>query len=391
LAQLSLSQMSGQMVCGKNFGNFSLKTFGDKGDFQLELFLSFIKGSFNRVPDNIIEYMRDKKIKNILSQFPDALEVNQDFINSIRKGNFIDIIPNYQKIIKHQINLSNVNDDITNAMVGYQVGRYFATEFPISIVLHLSEKNRQHIDSISSIPVALADGGSFPLSEVVSINEVEDIVSIPRLFGKRYSSLSIYLKNTEYEKFIEKANQKIAEEKILPPNYTIEWQGRFKNFNNGKRQILLVIPIIILAIFFILYKLFNNLKIVLIIFSSIPFALSGAIILLFIFSIKITISVYVGFIALIGISLLNSIILLDHLRNNCDIKQVCLQRLRPILMTAIVASLGFFPMAFAYGIGGEVQQPIAITVIGGIISSTISTLILTPILFAKFINKNKLL
>ena len=331
-----------------------------------------------------------KKIKNILSQFPDALEVNQDFINSIRKGNFIDIIPDYQKIVKHQINLSNVNDDITNAMVGYQVGRYFATEFPISIVLHLSEKNRQHIDSISSIPVALADGGSFPLSEVVSINEVEDIVSIPRLFGKRYSSLSIYLKNTEYEKFIDKANQKIAEEKILPSNYTIEWQGRFKNFNNGKRQILMVIPIIILAIFFILFKLFNNLKIVLIIFSSIPFALSGAIILLFIFSIKITISVYVGFIALIGISLLNSIILLDHLRNNCDIKQVCLQRLRPILMTAIVASLGFLPMAFAFGIGGEVQQPIAITVIGGIISSTISTLILTPILFAKFINKNKL-
>jgi hypothetical protein len=82
--------------------------------------------------------------------------------------------------------------------------RYFATEFPISIILHLSEKNRQHIDSISSIPVALADGGSFPLSEVVSINEVEDIVSIPRLFGKRYSSLSIYLKNTEYEKFIDK-------------------------------------------------------------------------------------------------------------------------------------------------------------------------------------------
>jgi cobalt-zinc-cadmium resistance protein CzcA len=326
-----------------------------------------------------------KNIKKILHQFPEVHEVNQDFINSIRKGNFIDIIPNYSKIIQHQINLSDVNNDISNAMVGYQVGRYFATEYPISIILHLSEKNRHQIDSISSIPVALADGGSFPLNEVVSINEVEDIVSIPRLFGRRYSSLSIYLKNTEYEKFINKANQKISEEKILPQDYKIEWQGRFKNFNNGKRQILLVIPVIILAIFFILFKLFNNFKIVLLIFSSIPFALSGAIILLFIFSIKITISVYVGFIALIGISLLNSIILLDHLQKNWDIKKVCLQRLRPILMTAIVASLGFLPMAFAFGIGGEVQQPIAITVIGGIISSTISTLILTPILFNKFI------
>ncbi len=186
----------------------------------------------------------------------------------------------------------------------------------------------------------------------------------------------------------------IIKQNFLPEVYYLEWGGRFKNFNNSKKQILTLVPIIILVIFLILYKLFKNVKTTLIIFSSIPFALGGSIVLLFIFSIKITISVYVGFIALIGISLLNSIILLDHLRKNCDIKQVCMQRLRPILMTAIaqkmifnkhakVASLGFLPMAFAFGIGAEVQQPIAITVIGGIISSTIATLILTPILYKK--------
>ncbi len=352
---------------------------GSRADLSLRIFGDNLQ--------NLIEVTQN--IKTILSKDQQVIEVNQDFINSIRKGNFIDIIPDYQKIIKHQIGLNDLNVDISNAMVGFEVGRYFATEFPISIILHLSEKNRHQIDTIATIPIALRDGGSFPLSEVVEINEVKDIVSIPRLFGKRYSSLSIYLNNTDYEKFIAKAKQKIASEKILPEGYYIEWGGRFKNFNNAKKQILTIVPLIILVIFFMLYKLFKCYKTVLIIFSSIPFALSGAIFLLFIFSIKITISVYVGFIALIGISLLNSIILLDHLRSNCDIKQVCNQRLRPILMTAIVASLGFLPMAFAYGIGAEVQQPIAITVIGGIISSTISTLILTPILYQLKLKKTK--
>jgi len=347
---------------------------GSRADLSLRIFGDNL--------EKLIEVTQN--IKTLLNQDPQVNEVNQDFINSIRKGNFIDIIPDYQKIIKHQIRLSDVNDDISNAMVGFEVGRYFATEFPISIVLHLSEKNRQKIDSIATIPVALRDGGSFPLSEVVNIKEVSDIVSIPRLFGKRYSSLSIYLKNTDFEKFISKSQNEIIKQKILPKGYYLEWGGRFKNFNNAKKQILTIVPFIILIIFFMLYKLFKSFKTALIIFSSIPFALSGSVVLLFIFSIKITISVYVGFIALIGISLLNSIILLDHLRKNCDIKEVCMQRLRPILMTAIVASLGFLPMAFAFGIGAEVQQPIAITVIGGIISSTIATLILTPILFKKF-------
>jgi cobalt-zinc-cadmium resistance protein CzcA len=131
--------------------------------------------------------------------------------------------------------------------------------------------------------------------------------------------------------------------------------------------------------------MFGNWKKILIIFSSIPFALSGAILLLTVCKIPITISVYIGFIALIGISLLNSIILIHTFKNNRNLYLTCTLRLRPILMTAIVASLGFLPMAFGHGIGAEVQQPIAITVIGGIISSTIATLILSPVLLKKFV------
>ncbi len=347
--------------------DLSLKIFGDDLNVLMEI---------------------TEKIKILLEEKPAIKEIEEDFINSIRKGSFIDVVPNYTQIAKHQITISDVNNDLKDAMAGIKVGNFYATEFPISIVLHLSEKNRNDIGAIGNIPIGLSDGGSFPLSKVTNLHESEDITSIPRLFGKRYSSLSIYLKNTDYANFIKNAEAEITKNKIIPAGYYIEWGGRFENFNSAKKQIFIVIPLIVLMIFGMLYKMFGDVKKVLIIFSSVPFALSGAIALLFICQIPITISVYIGFIALIGISLLNSIILIDTFKNNNDLRLTCLSRLRPILMTAIVASLGFLPMAFGHGIGAEVQQPIAITVIGGIISSTVATLILSPVLLKKLLIKN---
>jgi cobalt-zinc-cadmium resistance protein CzcA len=326
-----------------------------------------------------------EKIKNLLHEKPAMKEIEEDFIYAIRKGLFIDVVPDYTQIAKHQVTVADINNDLKDAMAGIQVGSFYATEFPVPIILHLSEKSRNDINGISNIPIGLPDGGSFPLDKVTNLRESEDITSIPRLFGKRYSSLSIYLKNTDYASFIKNAEAEIAKNKIVPEGYYLEWGGRFENFNSAKKQIFLIIPLIILTIFGMLYKMFGDVKKVLIVFSAAPFALSGAILLLFICQIPITISVYVGFIALIGISLLNSIILIDTFAKNNDLKLTCLSRLRPILMTAIVAGLGFLPMAFGHGIGAEVQQPIAITVIGGIISSTIATLILSPVLIKKFI------
>lgn len=350
---------------------------GSRADLSLRIFGENL--------DQLIDITQ--KIKTILNQDPNVKSAEKDFITSIRRGIFIDVIPNYDQITLHQIAISNVNHDLKNAMAGIKVGNFYATEFPISIVMHLSEKSRGKTSAIGKIPISLDDGGSFPLSKVTEVVEDEDVVSIPRLFGKRYSGISIYLKNTDFEKFIKKSEAKIKEAKILPEDYYIEWGGRFKNFNKAKKQILIAIPVIIALIFFILFNMFGDVKKVLIIFSSIPFALSGAIFLLFICRIPITISVYVGFIALIGISLLNSIILIDTFRTNNNLELTCLSRLKPILMTATVASLGFLPMSFGIGIGAEVQQPIAITIIGGIVSSTFATLIISPILLKEFVNK----
>lgn len=330
-----------------------------------------------------------EQIQQILKNKPQIKSLEEDMVNSIHLGYFVDVIPNYEKIVKHQITLSNVNNDLSSAMAGFEVGKFYATEFPISIILHLDEKNRRRLQSIENIPVNLTQGGSFPLSDVVEVKESTHISSIPRIFGQRYAAISIYLKDTEYEKFIANAESEIKKNNILPSGYVIEWKGRFKNFNNAKQKILTIIPIIILAIFFILLKMFGDYRKVFIVLSSVPFALSGAIVLLFICRIPITISVYVGFIALIGISLLNSIILINSLKETQHLKEVCLSRFRPILMTAIVASLGFLPMSFGHGIGAEVQQPIAITVIGGIISSTATTLILIPTLIKKFLTNSK--
>ncbi len=327
------------------------------------------------------------KITNLLGKDTQIKGIEQDFVNSIRRGKFINVEPNYFEIAHQQISIADVNSEVQNAMAGIKVGNFYATEFPISIVLHLNENHRNDLKSISNIPVAVSDGGSFPLSRVANITENEDVTSIPRLFGKRYSSISIYLNDTNYGQFIKKSENEIIKKNILPNGYKIEWGGRFENFNSAKKQILIVIPVIILMIFLILFKMFNNIGKVLVIFSAVPFAISGAILMLFIFQIPITISVYIGFIALIGISILNSIILLDTVENSENLYEACISRLRPILMTATVASLGFIPMAFGNGIGSEVQQPIAIAVIGGIISSTFSTLILNPVLLKRFIFK----
>ncbi|MBU6141069.1 MAG: CusA/CzcA family heavy metal efflux RND transporter [Proteobacteria bacterium] len=326
-----------------------------------------------------------KKIEDILETKSDIKEVSNDLINSIRKSYFINIIPNYDAIVKNQSSIADVGKDVEDAMAGIKIGNFYATEFPIPIVLHLSEKDRNDPSLIGNIAIGLGDGGSFPLSKVSNMQESEDISVIPRLFGKRYSSLSIYLKHTNYSDFITKIESEIKKNNIIPNGYYIEWGGRFENFNSAKKQIFTLIPIILAIIFLILWKMFSRFKEILIVLSSVLFALSGAILLLFICKIPITVSVYIGFITLIGISLLNSIILINTFNKVDDLKSACLLRLRPILMTAIVASLGFLPMAFGFGIGAEVQQPIAITVIGGIISSTITTLILSPILIKKFI------
>ena len=207
-----------------------------------------------------------EEIKTLISQEKSLKSVEKDFLNSIRKGAFIDVIPDYNLIAKHQINIFDVNSEVSNAMVGARVGTFYNGEFPISIVLHLNEQNRNKLDSIENIPITLKDGGSFPLKTVATVKENNDITSIPRIFGKRYSSLSIYLEDTNYEEFIKKIETKIIEKNMLPDGYLIEWGGRFENFNNGKKQILTIVPFIILLIAFLLYKIFGKVKKVLIIF-----------------------------------------------------------------------------------------------------------------------------
>ena len=291
------------------------------------------------------------------------------------------------KLPKHQVGISDINTNVANTMGGLTVGNFYAFEFPIAIVVHMNEGNRNKIDSIKQVPISLMDGGSFPLEQIATIEEKQGIVSIPRLFGKRYAALSVYLNDTNYLNFINKSEKIIRDSKIIPEGYTLEWGGKFNNMQSAKKQILLIVPIIFLAIIFVLYKVFHNIKQVAIVISSVPFAISGGIVMLYVFNVPITISVYIGFIVLTGIGLLNSIILVDTIAKADSVKNACISRLRPILMTALVASLGFIPMALGHGMGAEVQQPIAITVIGGIISSTIATLVINPVLFEIFSRK----
>ncbi len=345
---------------------------GSRADLSLKVFGQDLKTLLDT----------SKKIKDLLAKDPQIKTIEQDLLNSIKIGNNINITPDYHKITRNQVAIANINRNVVDAMSGINIGNFYASEFPIAIILHMNEKNRNQLDSIAKIPISLADGGSIALKEVAEIKEEEGIISIPRLFGKRYAAISIYLNDTDYYNFIKNAEKTIKEAKALPSGYYIEWGGKFNNMQQAKKQIMLILPIIFLIIIFILFKIFHDFRKIAVVVSSLPFAISGGILLLAIVGLPITISAYIGFIVLAGISLLNSIILVDSVKDVATIEQACVSRLRPILMTALVATLGFLPMALARegAIGAEVQQPIAVTVIGGIVSATIATLFLNPLL-----------
>lgn len=259
--------------------------------------------------------------------------------------------------------------------------------FPI--ILHLAEELRENPKNIENIPVGLPEGGSVPLRAIASFDQSEQVTTIARSYLKRYAALSIFLKNRDVASSISEAKKKIESELKLEKGYTIDWRGQFKNLEKERLRFLLIVPITLLIIFMILLKIFESIRLTLLIYSSIPLAVTGGILSLFVRGISFSISAGIGFIALLGIAILNSMVLVDFINQQrtkgSSVKDAVMfgatARLRPVIMTALVAGLGFLPMALNTGMGAEVQRPLATVVIGGLISSTLLTLVLLPSLY----------
>ena len=300
------------------------------------------------------------------------------------------------KAARYGLNVGDVQDTIAVAVGGRQAGTLYEGDRRFDMVVRLSDAMRKDIDGLSAllIPVPAVNGsanqiGFIALQEVASLDLVLGPNQVSRENGKRLVIVSANVRGRDIGSFVSEAGEVIERDVQVPAGYWTSWGGQFEQLQSAAKRLQIVVPVALLLVFGLLFMMFNNLKDGLLVFTGIPFALTGGVMALWLRDIPLSISAGVGFIALSGVAVLNGLVMIAFIRNLREegrslsdaIHEGALTRLRPVLMTALVASLGFIPMALATGTGAEVQRPLATVVIGGILSSTILTLLILPALY----------
>ncbi|PKP25378.1 MAG: CusA/CzcA family heavy metal efflux RND transporter [Bacteroidetes bacterium HGW-Bacteroidetes-2] len=301
-----------------------------------------------------------------------------------------------QKIAKYGLNVEDLNTIITTGFAGKTAGIVFEGEKQFDLVVRFDENNRKDIDNIETASVTLPNGNTMPLSEFATISYSKGPAKISRDDTKRRIVVGVNVRNRDLESVVKDVQEIIERDIILPTGYSITYGGQFQNLRSAKERLAIAVPIALVLIFILLYFAFNSVKEALIIYSAIPMAAIGGVLLLYIRGLPFSISAGVGFIALFGIAVLNGIVLIEHFKElkaqgiqdiNKRIIMGTRDRLRPVLLTATAAALGFLPMAISTSAGAEVQRPLATVVVGGLITATALTLIVLPVLYAMFDRK----
>ncbi len=301
------------------------------------------------------------------------------------------------KAARYGLNVGDVQDALATAVGGRQAGTLYEGDRRFDMVVRLSDKLRTDVAGLSSllipIPATAGSGnqqiGFIALSQVATLDLVLGPNQISRENGKRLVIVSANVRGRDLGSFVQEAGESIASGVEIPAGYWTSWGGQFEQLQSAAKRLQIVVPVALLMVLALLFMMFNSLKDGLLVFTGIPFALTGGVMALWLRDIPLSISAGVGFIALSGVAVLNGLVMIAFIRNLREegrslgdaINEGALTRLRPVLMTALVASLGFIPMALATGTGAEVQRPLATVVIGGILSSTALTLLVLPALY----------
>lgn len=297
---------------------------------------------------------------------------------------------------RYGLNVGDVQDAISTAMGGMEAGTVFQGDRRFDIVVRLPENLRSDLDVLKRLPISLppaeAQSGRpnfIPLGEVASFEVAPGPNQVSREDGKRRIVISANVRGRDIGSFVAEAEKTIQKRVQIPAGYWTTWGGQFEQLQSATQRLQIVVPVALLLVLTLLFAMFGNIKDGLLVFSGIPFALTGGIVALYLRGIPLSISAAVGFIALSGVAVLNGLVMISFIRSlreeGMSLEEAiglgALTRLRPVLMTAMVASLGFVPMAIATGTGAEVQRPLATVVIGGILSSTALTLLVLPLLY----------
>lgn len=297
-----------------------------------------------------------------------------------------------EKTARLGVNMADIQTAVSIAMNGEHAGAVYDGDRRFDIVVRLDEAQRQDTAALERLPIQLNINNTVTyvrLNELASIDIAQGANQFSRANGKRNVVVTANVRNRDIGSFVAEAQAGIAENVKIPAGNWPEWGGTFKQLQSAADRLKIVIPLALLIVFMLLYAVFNNFKDGLIVFSGIPFALTGGVTVLWLAGIPLSISAAVGFIALSGVAVLNGLVMISFINNlraegktiKEAVREGALTRLRPILMTALVASFGFIPMAIATGVGAEVQRPLAAVVIGGVLSSTLLTLLVLPLLY----------
>jgi len=327
-----------------------------------------------------------KDILNIVKTVDGAADARMEQVTGVPS---LSVIPKREALGRYGLSVSELQDWVATAIGGESAGIIYEGDRRFELVVRLPEQTRTDIDSLKHLPLPLEGGNYVPLEEVAELKSESLPAQISRENGKRRVVVTVNVRGRDLGGFVKEVKAKINQEGEIPAGYWLDYGGTFEQLESASKRLSLVVPITLVVILGILVIAFGSLKDALIIFSGVPLALTGGVFSLYLRDMPLSISAGVGFIALSGVAVLNGLVMLAFIRDLWHEKgdlyvaiiEGAIIRLRPILMTALVASLGFIPMALNTGIGAEVQRPLATVVIGGIVSSTILTLFVLPVLY----------
>lgn len=334
---------------------------------------------------------KGEEIKKLIQHVDGAADISVEKIEGLPQ---ISVIYNRQKIARYGLNISQVNEVLAMSVAGKKVGTVFEGEKQFDMVVRLNPQSRSDIDDIKNLYIDTPIGSKIPLSELAEISYQKGPAKISRDDTKRRMVVGVMVRNRDLQSVVDDIQTILNKDLKLPVGYTIDYGGQFENLQSALKRLKVAVPIALFLIFVMLYFAFNSVKDALMIYSAIPLAAIGGVLLLWIRDLPFSISAGIGFIALFGVAVLNGIMLIEHFKTlksqntfktmEALVKQGTKDRFRAIMLTASSTALGFLPMAVSVNVGAEVQKPLATVVIGGLITSTFLTLVVLPILYIYF-------
>ncbi|HEU0173861.1 MAG TPA: CusA/CzcA family heavy metal efflux RND transporter [Blastocatellia bacterium] len=354
----SISQIDGQIV---------IKVFGTDGDVLRE------------------------QAQNVLRSISSVRGVGRAFIDRFGQVPQLQIEIDRAKSARYGLKVADIQDVIETALGGKQATEIWEGEKKFAVVVRLPEEQRQ-MDNIKNILVDTPDGQRIPLDQLATVSIKSGSMNISRELGARVMAIGVFIRDRDMGSLVAEMQAKVAREIKLPPGYYITWGGEFENQQRAMKRLAVIVPVSVLLIFALLFNAFGSARSAMLILLNVPFALIGGIFALLFTGIHLSVSAAIGFIALFGQSVLNGVVMVSYFNQLRDegntsyraVLKGSLVRLRTVLMTALLAMLGLLPMALSHGIGSETQKPLAVVIIGGLISATLLTLFVLPALYLVF-------